>query len=232
MANHLDLEEQEQLDQLKHFWKQYGNLITWGLIVVLGAVAGWNGYQYWQRSQAAQAAAMYDEVERMARSGDSQKIDRAFLEMKDRFSSTTYAQQAALLVAKVSYERGDVEAAKAALNWVVDKASDKGYSALARLRLSGLLIEAKSYDEALKLLSTNDGPEEFAALIADRRGDIYLAQGKKAEAKVEYQKAYQAFDTRSDYRRLVEVKLNALGVNAETSGTGLPPNAVKTETAQ
>ena len=60
MANHLDLEEQEQLDQLKHFWKQYGNPITWGLIVVLAAFTGWNVYQYWQRNQASQASAMYD----------------------------------------------------------------------------------------------------------------------------------------------------------------------------
>ena len=65
-TQHLDLEEQEQLDQLKHFWKQYGNLITWVLIAVLGAYAGWNGYQYWQRSQAAQASALYGEIERLA----------------------------------------------------------------------------------------------------------------------------------------------------------------------
>jgi predicted negative regulator of RcsB-dependent stress response len=91
MANHLDLEEQEQLDQLKHFWKQYGNPITWALIVVLGAYAGWNLYQRWQGSQAAQAAGMYDEVDRIARSGDVAKLDRALADMKDRFAGTTYA---------------------------------------------------------------------------------------------------------------------------------------------
>jgi predicted negative regulator of RcsB-dependent stress response len=53
MAKHLDLEEQEQLDDLKHFWKSYGNLITWTLIVAFGAYAAWNGWQYWQRTQAA-----------------------------------------------------------------------------------------------------------------------------------------------------------------------------------
>ena len=58
-TQHLDLEEQEQLDQIKHFWKQYGNLITWLLIAVLAAYAGWNGFQYWQRSQASQASALY-----------------------------------------------------------------------------------------------------------------------------------------------------------------------------
>jgi len=69
MARHLDLEEQEQLDDLKHFWKQYGNLISWFLIAVFGSFAAWNGWQYWQRQQAVQASALYDEVERAAAGG-------------------------------------------------------------------------------------------------------------------------------------------------------------------
>ena len=99
MANELDLEEQEQIDQIKHFWKQYGNAITWVLIVVLGAFAGWNFYQYWQRSQASQAALMFDELEKTVQSADPSRIDRVFADMKDRFPSTAYAQQAGLLVA-------------------------------------------------------------------------------------------------------------------------------------
>lgn len=232
MANHLDLEEQEQLDQLKHFWKQYGNLISWGLIVVLGAVAAWNGYQYWQRSQSIQAAAMFDEVEKVARSGDLQKTERAFSDMKDRFASTTYAQQAGLLVAQTAYAAGNAETAKNALTWVAEKSNDKGFSSIARLRLSGMLMESKAYDEALRLLADNIA-EEFTALAADRRGDIYLAQGNKLEATSEYQKAFKALDERAEYRRLVLVKLNALGVNPEMAvangngnGNG---NPVKTE---
>ncbi len=69
MAKPLDLEEQEQLDELKHFWKQYGNPITWVLIVVLAGVASWNGWNYWQRTQAAQASVLFDEVERAIQSG-------------------------------------------------------------------------------------------------------------------------------------------------------------------
>lgn len=227
MANHLDLEEQEQLDQLKHFWRQYGNLITWSLIVVLGAVAAWNGYHYWQRSQSVQAAAMFDEVEKVARSGDLQKTERAFADMKERFASTTYAQQAGLLVAQTSYAAGNAEAAKAALTWVAEKSNDKGLSSIARLRLSGILIESKAYEEALSILADNM-TEEFAALAADRRGDVYLAQGKKPEAKAEYQKAFKALDERSEYRRLVQVKLSALGVSSEISaadGNGSPVKA-------
>lgn len=212
MAQHLDLEEQEQLDELKHFWKQYGNLITWALIAVLSAFAAWNGYQYWQRSQAAQASVMYDEMDRAVKAGDTARIERALADMKERFGRTTYAQQAGLLAAQAHYDKGNVDAARAALNWVAEKASDPGYQAVAKLRLACILLEKKSYDEALQQLSGSFS-KDFAALAADRRGDVFLAQGKKTEAKAEYEKAYKAFEERTEYRRLVEFKLNALGVD-------------------
>jgi predicted negative regulator of RcsB-dependent stress response len=209
---HLDLEEQEQLDQLKAFWQQYGNLISGALIVVFGSIAAYNGYNYWQRNQALQASTMYDEVDRAAKSGDPAKVERAFNDMKDKFGGTTYAQQAGLLAARELLDKNKVDSAKAALTWVVGTGSDESYKAVAKLRLSALLVESKSFDEALKQL---DGsfPKEYAALVADRRGDVFMAQGKKSEAKSEYEKAYKAFDDRTEYRRLVEVKLNALGVD-------------------
>jgi len=212
MANHLDLEEQEQLDQLKHFWKQYGNPITWVLIAVLALFASWNFYHYWQRTQAVQAAAMFDEVARVSNSGDQAKIDRAFADMKDRFASTTYAQQAGLMVAKQYFTLGNVEAAKSALSWVADKSSDQGYQSIAKLRLAGILAETKAYSEALTLLG-GTFPKEFEALVADRKGDIFALQAKRTEAVAEYAKAFKGFDDRVEYRRLVEVKLNALGVD-------------------
>lgn len=211
---HLDLEEQEQLDQLKHFWRQYGNPITWVLIAVLAAVAGWNLYQYWQRSQATQAAAMYDEVERIAVTGDVAKLERALGDMKDKFASTTYAQQAGLLAAKAYVDASKLDAAQSALRWVAEKSSDEGYQAVARLRLASVLIETKAYDEALKQLA-GDFPVDFVPLVADRRGDVYLAQGKKTEAVAEYLKAYKGLGEGSEYRRLVDVKLAALGTSVQ-----------------
>ena len=212
MAKHLDLEEQEQLDQLKHFWNRYGNAITWLLILVLTGFAGWNGWQYWQRSQSAQASALYDEVDRAAKAGDTERLERAFGDIKDKYASTLYAQQAALLTAKALHEKGNNDGAKAALAWVADKASDPGYQSLARLRLAGIALDGKAYDDALKQLE-GSFPGEFAALAADRRGDVFMAQDKKAEALAEYRKAYAGLDTRVEYRRMVEVKLNALGVD-------------------
>ena len=219
MANNLD--EQEQLDQFKYFWKQYGNTITWTLIAVLGAYAAWNGYQYWQRNQATQAAAMFDEVERSIASGDLAKVERALTDMNAKFGSSHYAQQAGLLAAKTFYEKGNLDASKKALATVAEKSSDVGYQAIAKLRLASAQIEGKNYDDALKQL-TGTFPKDFEPLAADRRGDLLALQGKPAEAKAEYVKAYKGLEERSGYRRLVEVKLNALGGDPVTAPVATP----------
>lgn len=229
MANHLDLDEQEQLDQFKHFWKQYGNIITWTLIVVLGAYAAWNGYQYWQRTQATQAAAMFDEVERSIATGDVSKVERALTDMDAKFGASPYAQQAGLLAAKVFYEKGNLDASKKALANVAEKSTDAGYQAIAKLRLASAQIEGKNYDEALKQLA-GAFPKDFEALAADRRGDVFSLQGKPAEAKAEYVKAYKGFDDKSGYRRLVEVKLNALGGDPVTNPVTSSSTSSATET--
>lgn len=215
MAKHLDLEEQEQLDQIKHFWAQYGNLITWVLIVVFGSMAAWNGWNYWQRSQATKAAALYDEIERAAVARDADRIERALTEMKDRFAGTTFAAQGALLAGKTLFEAGKADGARAALSWVVEKSSDGSYQAVARLRLAALDLEAKAHDQALKTLEA-PFPKAFEPLAADRRGDVYLVQGKTDDAKTQYQNAWRALGGRFEYRKLVEVKLASLGVDVST----------------
>ncbi len=221
MAKHLDLDEQEQLDQLKHFWNAYGGMIMWVLIAVFGSLAAWNGWQYWQRQQSLQASALYEEVERAAQAGDTARVQRSFDDIKDKFGGTTYAAQAGLLAAKAQVDKGDAQAGKAALAWVADKAGDAGYQAIARLRLASVLAEAKAYDEALKRLS-GEFPKAFEAMAADRRGDIYQLQGKKAEARAEYARAYQGFEERSEYRRLVEFKLVALGADPKAAAPATP----------
>ena len=210
MAKHLDLEEQEQLDQLKHFWKIYGSAITGFLFAGLLILASWNGFQYWERTQASQAATLFDEVERIVRSGDITKAERAFGDMRERFGSTAYAHQAGLMVAKLASDSSKNDVAKSALTWVYESSKDPGYASIARLRLSALLIEEKSFDNAMQVLNV-EMPPEFAPLFSDRRGDIAALQGKPAEAKAHYQKAFDGMDERTDYRRLVEIKLNALG---------------------
>lgn len=215
MAKHLDLEEQEQLDQIKHFWATYGNLISWVLIVVFGSFAAWNGWNYWQRTQGVKAAALYDEVDRAALARDAERMERALADMQANFGGTTFASQAALLAGKTLFEAGQVDKARAALTWTAEKSGDTSYQAVARLRLAALDIEAKAYDQALKTLEA-PVPKSFEPLVADRRGDVFMAQGKTDEAKAQYQNAWRALGGRTEYRRLVEVKLAALGVDVSS----------------
>jgi predicted negative regulator of RcsB-dependent stress response len=229
MAQPLDLQEQEQLDALKSFWKTYGNLITWALIAALAVYAGLNGWKWWQRDQSAKAAAMFDQLELAAQGGDAQRAGQIFNDLKERYPRTVFAEQAGLVAARVQFDRGQADAAKASLTWVADNASEDEYKTVARLRLAGLLLQAKDFDGALKQLDAAKAPT-FEALVADRRGDVLLAQGKTAEARSAYQAAWKAMDEKVEYRRLIDAKLTALGAPpaaASAAGAAKPAQAGK-----
>jgi predicted negative regulator of RcsB-dependent stress response len=212
MATHLDLEEQEQLDQLKAFWNEYGNLIGTVLVLVVAAYLAWLGWNAWQRDQGAKAGSMYDELDRAAQAGDAARANSIFGDMKERYPRTTFAGQGGLLAAKVAADKGQLDVARSDLEWVAESASEAAYRSVARLRTAGILLDDKKYDDALKQL---DGIDEadFAALVADRRGDILAAEGRIDEARAAYQKALAAMDTKVEYRRVIEAKLNVLGTN-------------------
>ena len=212
MASHLDLEEQEQLAELKHFWKTYGHLISWLLILVLGSYAAWNGWQYWQRNQAIKASALFDEVEKAFLAQDPARVERSMADMKERFGGTQYAHQAALLSARSLLDKGQPEQARALLAWSAEKAPQPAWRDLARLRLAALQWESQSADEALKTLQAEFVPS-MAPLASDLRGDLLLAKGQKSEAVTAYTSAWKGFEPAQEYRRIVQAKLGALGVD-------------------
>ena len=210
MANTLDLQEQEQLDELKAFWGKWGNAITWVVTLALLAFAGYNAWNWYQRDQGLKASAMADELDKAVAAGDAERVGRVFADLKERYPRTTYAAQGGLAAAKIQYDKGQADAAKASLAWVAEHANEVEYQTIARLRLAGVLLDAKQFDEALKQLDAAKAPT-FVALVADRRGDVLLAQGKPDAAKAAYQAAYAAMDEKVDYRRLLDAKLTALG---------------------
>ena len=212
-TQNIDLESQEQIDQLKYFWSKYGTLITVVIVAAALALLGGQYYQKLQRDRAVQAGVIYADMEAAHAKKDGEKLERAFADLKTKFPSTTYTEQAALLVAQV-VEIAKPEEAKAALKWLADNGKQPGYVAIARLRLAAFALQAKNYDEAMQYLNSGI-PKEFSALAADRRGDIYMAQNKQAEAKAEYLKAYADMAEDQAYRGLIEIKLNALGADAK-----------------
>lgn len=204
-----DHAEQEQLASLKAWWNQYGNLLTWLLIAVLAAFAAWNGWKYYERSQTTQAAQLYDELQKAIAGKDAEKIQRAASDMQERFGRTAYAPMSALAAAKAAFDANDLTAAKARLQSVIDRGSDE-YKAIAKIRMAGILLDEKAYDQGLALLS-GDFPASFASLVADRKGDLLVAQNKIDEARTAYRTALEKSDERNPARQLIQMKLDAIG---------------------
>ena len=205
-----DLEEQEQLASIKAWWNSYGNLVSWILIVVLGSFAAWNGWKYYQRSQAAQAGQLYEELQKGVTAKDNALVQRAATDMEARFGRTVYAQMSALTAAKSAVDANDMAAAKTQLAWIIAGSGDEEYKSIARIRLAGVLLDEKAYDEALKLVN-GEFSTQFAALAADRRGDILVAQNKLEEARAAYKTALEKTEDKNPGRQLIQLKLDAIG---------------------
>lgn len=207
-----DLEEQEQIANFKAFWNRFGNLISWVLIIALGSYAGYNFWNSHQRGKAAEASGLYDGLVDAAQANDNAKVQRMAADIESKYDSTAYAQMAALAAAKTAFDANDLKAAKAQLQWVVDHGNDE-YKSVARLRLSGVLLDEKAYDQALAMLNGEFLPQ-FAAEVQDRKGDVLVAQNKLAEARSAYQAALDKMDKKHPGRQIVQIKLEAIGGSA------------------
>ncbi|MGS0892189.1 tetratricopeptide repeat protein [Burkholderia stagnalis] len=204
-------DEQESIESLKAWWTRWGNLTTWIVLAALVVAAGFNGWNYWQRRQAAEASGLYEQVQKAAAANDKATIARAAADMENKYGGTAYAQMTALAAAKTLYTAGDAAGAKAQLQWAADHAKDDEYKQIAKLRLASLLLDEKSYDAGLALLSGTP-VDAFKGLVADRRGDLLAAQGKTDDARAAYKLALDSLskDDQSAHQ-LVQFKLDALG---------------------
>jgi predicted negative regulator of RcsB-dependent stress response len=212
-----DLEEQDQLDDLKAWWARYGSAITVGLVLGLLVLAGVQGWRWWTANRAESASVLYSAVSDAARAKDTAKAKDAMLQITDRYAGTGYAPRAALLFAKMLYDAGDRGGAKAQYEWVVEHAKEDEVKSIARYRLAQVQIDEKQYDAALGTLDAKH-PEAFAGLFADLRGDAFAAAGRAADARGAYETALAKLDPKSAYRNYVQVKHDALGGAAKAAG--------------
>ena len=206
-----DLEEQEQLDELKSWWQQYRKLVLLAVIAAAVTASGIQGWRYYQNKQALEAGELYSQLQGAVGGKELKKVQDIAVLLVEKYPRTSYAAFAALAGAKAAFESGDMAAAKARLQWVADNAREDEMREIARLRLAAVLLDEKQYEAALKLLETAHG-ETVSALYADLKGDVLAAQGKGTEARGAYQLALDKSDAKSVYRGLIQTKLDALGV--------------------
>lgn len=204
-----DLEEQEQIDELKAWWKQNGKMLSTLVIGALVAYAGYHGWNYFHNKQAVEASTQYQELT-ITDDKDLKSIQAKSASLMENFAGTPYAGRAALFAAKANYEANDPKSAKAQLDWATKNAKETSVSALASLQLANILAEEKDFDGALKLLNA---PHDagFDGLFADLKGDVLVSLGKSAEAKTAYQEALTKLDPRGKFRVLTQQKLESLG---------------------
>ena len=205
-----DLQEQEQIDDIKAWWAQYGKYVSAGVTALAIVVIGVQGWRWYQATQAQKASVLYQAVSQAARANEPAKAKDPATQLTDRYGGTAYAPRGALLYAKLLYDSGDKAGAKAQLQWVIDHAGEEELKAIARYRIAQIQLDDKQYDEAIKTLDARTD-EAFAAVYADLRGDILAAAGKNADARAAYQTALAKLDAKSGYRGYVQAKLDALG---------------------
>jgi predicted negative regulator of RcsB-dependent stress response len=206
----LDSHEQEQLEAFMTWWRANRNQILGGLLIVVVAVSGWRGWQYYRYQQSVEAATLYQQFIQQLASNDTKRINDAAAAVMNKFSSTPYATRAALLAAQVNEQGNDKDRSRAQLQWVIDHAGEDTLKDVARLRLASELLDEKKYADALQLLEAKH-PDSFDGLYDDLRGDVLSAQGKIADARSSYKLAYEKIDPQSMYRNLIQMKLDALG---------------------
>lgn len=204
-----DLEEQEQLDTLKAWWKANGKYVQAVILAVVIGFAGYKAWTYYQFKQSVKASAQYEALTKLDQK-DVKAIQTAAGELMDKYASTPYAARAAVEAAKASYNAKDAKSAKAQLSWAAEHAKEEQVASIAQLQLAAILAEEKDYDGALKALQQKHDAA-FDGLYADLKGDILLAKGNKAEAKAAYQEALTKLDEHGRYRHFTEHKLEALG---------------------
>jgi len=206
----LDLEEQEQVDELKALWKKYGDYITRGAIaffILYGLSQGWG---YYQTKQSLGASELYQSITVMDEK-NTKDIMQKSQSLIDEFSGTPYAGRAAILFAKASYAEGAKDKAKEKLEWASRHAKESATESIALIQLGQILLEEKKYDEALKKANAVDN-EGYLGLSNDLKGDVLNAMGKKEDAKKAYLEALKRFGPKDPYARFTQEKLESLGV--------------------
>jgi predicted negative regulator of RcsB-dependent stress response len=206
----LDLEEQEQVDELKALWKKYGSYITKGAIVFFVLYGLFQGWGFYQNKQSLSASELYQSITVLDEK-NTKEIMQKTQKLIDDYSGTPYAGRAAILFAKASYAEGQKDKAKEKLEWASKHAKESATESIALIQLGQILLEDKKYNEALKKANDVDN-EGYLGLSNDLKGDVLNAMGKKEDAKKAYLEALKRFGHKDLYARFTQEKLEALGV--------------------
>ncbi len=203
------LNEEQQVEALKQWWKDNGKSVVIGVVLGLAAIFGWKGWQGYRVAQGEAASNLYIGMQNQVNAGKVEGALETGKRLLGEHTDSVYASYAALQLARLMYQRGDKDTAAENLQWVIAHAPDPLIADLARLRLARLRIDQKQYPEAGAVLEKID-PVFMPAAVAELQGDIARAGGHLDEARQAYKRALGAGALGETVRR----KLLELGEKA------------------
>lgn len=211
------ISDEEQIERIQKWFKQYGNSVLTGILAALIAFFGW---QFWQNRQAKANIETMNQYQRVLEDSAKASTDKA---AQSRFISNVqalvqahpdsiFALNALLLQAKVTADQSEWAGAEKALTQAVGiKAKDQGLTTIAWLRLARVQADQNKLDVALASLKNVTDPA-FSASANELRGDILVQKNDVAGAKAAYQSAWDLLVKRQQSRQLLKVKMTALGL--------------------
>ena len=205
--------DREQVEALRKWWKENGGSIVLGAVLGLGAVFGWRAWQGYEQRQAVRASTAYQELLDLADKGDRPRATAQGEFLVEDQPDRLYGALGGLLLAKLATEQGDLAGAAQRLESVIKHADLPELKAVAQIQLARVRLAQGQSDEALTTAKA-DVPAPFAAALAEARGDILLARGETASAAEAYRQALAAMTPADPSRRIVEIKLDDLGLAA------------------
>lgn len=206
------LTEQEQVELLKNWIKQYSLVILAGVLLAIAAITGWRFWQERTAKEYAHASAIYDEMLTTRSQNDKDATQVQATKLFSHYQNTTYSQMAALMLARSATLQNNNQEAQKQLQWVIDHSDINSIRQIARLRLARLLIATSQADEALSVLGTVED-KTFSGLIEEVKGDAYLAKKDKPKAREAYKLALEQLPNADVIRPLLRMKFDNLATN-------------------
>lgn len=208
--------EDEQLETLKRWWKEYGKAVIAGIVLAGAGVFAWNAWQDYQASQAAAASQRYQQLTMLMQqpqmSAEQREQATTMIDgLESEHSGTLYAELAELMRARLAVDADDLESARDTLSSFIDGSEHAYLSGLARLNLARVQIALENAEGALTTLE-DDIPTALEAQAAEISGDAHAALGQPDEARQAYQGALARAEEQDQPLSGVRLKLDNLGV--------------------
>lgn len=210
MDYELDLDEQEKIDALKNYWQRYGNLILVILALAAFGLAGWQWWHHMQQKKSAEAGVLYEDLQNASKNRQLRIVTDTAQTLMTQYGNTAYSARGAIIAAAANVQAGNLPLAQRELQWVLAHSKEEGIKAWAGLHLAEIYIDENQPAAALAQLNAPH-EEAFADLYDDLKGDALVMQNKRPEARAAYKIALAKLPPDSQFRSIIETKLNAIG---------------------